>query len=296
MKSTSRVRADLALWFITAIWGATFVTVKGALQDADTFSFLALRFTLGAVAAALVARRALLDARVWKSGSLLGLLMFAGYALQTLGLSTISASRSAFITGLTVVFVPLASLLLSRGEVRLPRSTLASIPLAALGLWWLTGASLSDPFSRGDLLTLGCAVAYGFHIALTGRLNPELAPMAVVTVQLAVTALLSALALPFTSPHVNPTTALLGAVVLTGLLASTLAIAIQVWAQARTSAVRAAVIYSLEPVFAVAWSVLLGLGWPQRSELLGGGLVIAAVLLSELGGAPGPVAPRPSDT
>jgi drug/metabolite transporter (DMT)-like permease len=139
---------------------------------------------------------------------------------------------------------------------------------------------------------LGCAVAYGFHIALTGRLNKDLGPMAVVTVQLGVTALLSALALPFTTPRLNPTPALLGAVLLTGILASTIAIAIQVWAQARTSAVRAAVIYSLEPVFAVAYSIALGFGWPHRTELLGGAIVIAAVLLSELGS----VAPRTAGT
>lgn len=286
------VPADLALWLITAIWGATFVTVKGALQDADTFSFLALRFGVGALAAALVARRGLLDSRVWRSGSVLGVLLFAGYALQTAGLSTISASRSAFITGLTVVFVPFASLVVARGDFRFPRATIASIPLAALGLWFLTGADLKEPFSRGDLLTLGCAVAYGFHIAMTGRINKDLAPMAVVTVQLGVTALLSALALPFTTPHLNPTPTLLGAVLLTGVLASTIAIAIQVWAQARTSAVRAAVIYSLEPVFAVAYSIALGFGWPHRTELLGGAIVIAAVLLSELGS----VAPRTADT
>jgi drug/metabolite transporter (DMT)-like permease len=106
-----------------------------------------------------------------------------------------------------------------------------------------------------------------------------------VAVQLLVVAVLSGLGRLMTPTHLTLTPGYLGAVALTGLVASTLGIAVQVWAQARTAAVRAGVIYSLEPVFAVAWGLALGGPWPVAAELLGGALLLAAVLVSELGAA-----------
>lgn len=283
-------RADLALLGITAIWGGTFVTVKDALTQADSFTFLTLRFLLGAGSAALLARGALLDLRVWRRGGVLGVLLFGGYALQTVGLESTSPSRSAFITGLTVLFVPFASALINRLPPRqatepLRRAALVSVLIAAVGLWQLTGVDLSQPFSQGDLLTLGCAVVYGFHIAAMGRLGVGVSPTALVVVQMLVTCVLSAVARGFVTTRFTPSSSLLVGVLITGLLASTCALSVQVWAQARTSAVRAAVIYALEPVFAVAYLAALGRGWPDAHELLGGALVIVAVVIAEFGRA-----------
>ncbi len=282
--------ADAALLAITVIWGATFVTVKGALDDSDPFTFLTWRFTLGALSAALLAGRHLRELEVWRRGLPLGVLMFLGYALQTLGLQTTSPARSAFLTGLTVVFVPFATRVVARLPPRQPLEPVKlaawlSLGLAAAGLWQLSGVDLLAPWSAGDLLTLACAVAYGFHIAATGRAAPGVHPLALVTVQLTVTAACSATATLVVPTRLTLTPSFLGAVALTGLVASTFAISVQVWAQARTAAVRAAVIYSLEPVFAVAWGLALGNPWPLRAELVGGGLLIAAVLVSELGAA-----------
>ncbi len=288
----STLRADVALLAVTAVWGGTFVTVKDALGAADPFTFLALRFSVGALAAAALAGPSLRDARVLRHGAVLGLLLFAGYALQTLGLATITPSRSAFITGLTVVFVPFTSAAVAAWPPstpwRLPRASLLSVPIAAVGLWRLTGVDLTAPLARGDLLTLGCAVAYACHVAATGRLARGLPPMATVAVQLFVVAALSSLTVPWVEHRLVLGPSLVGAVLLTGLVASALAISVQVWAQAHTSALRAAVIFSLEPAFALAFAVVLGLGWPQRDELVGGALVVAAVLVSELGGLLGP--------
>jgi drug/metabolite transporter (DMT)-like permease len=286
----ARLGADAALLLITAVWGGTFVTVKDALTSADTFTFLTLRFLLGAATAALIARGDLKDPRVWRRGGALGVLVFGGYAFQTVGLESTSPSRSAFITGLTVIFVPFATGLVARLPPRQPIERLgpwsiAAVVIAGVGLWQLTGVDLSQPFSRGDLLTLGCALVYSVHVAATSRLAKDVAPMALVTVQLLVTCVLSAAMLPFVERRFEPTSALLGAVVLTGVVASAFAIGVQAWAQARTSPVRAAVIYALEPVFAVAYVVALGRGWPSRNELVGGALVIAALLVSELGPA-----------
>lgn len=284
-------RADLALLAITALWGATFITVKSALSYASPMVFLVLRFLLGSTVAAALARGELRDAKVWRRGSALGVLLFGGYALQTLGLEHTSPSRSAFLTGLTVVFVPFAAQLVAwlpprTAAPRVGASTALSVALAAAGLWWLTGMEASSAVSRGDALTVGCAVMYALHVAATSRFGQHVHPVALVSVQLLVTAGLAAGSLPFVDLHLEPTMALWGAVLLTGLLASALAISVQVWAQARTPAVRAAVIYSLEPVFAVAYGVALGEGWPGGQELLGGALVVGAVLVAELGGRP----------
>jgi drug/metabolite transporter (DMT)-like permease len=163
-KTRGSFTADAVLAGITAFWGATFIVVKDALDDADPLSFLVLRFGLGALGLALVARKGLLDPRVWKPGGVLGLFLFVGYALQTWGLKFTTPSRSAFITSLCVVLVPFVSTAMFR---RLPGwPSLLGAGLAAAGLAALTGG-LSGTVSVGDALTLGCAVSYAVHITLT---------------------------------------------------------------------------------------------------------------------------------
>lgn len=214
-----------------------------------------------------------------KVGLGLGLVLFGGYALQTLGLETTSPARSAFITGLTVIFVPFVSWRLN--AKRPPVRAFLAAGVALVGLQQLTGFSLSDAVPRGDALTLGCAVLYAFHIAGTGKYGKGVPSLPLTTVQLAVVSLLSSASLPFITRRFEPTPSYWGAVLFTGVVASAVAIGVQVWAQTKLTAVRAAVIYSLEPVFALAWSLVIGLGWPGRPELIGAGFIMAAVWLSE---------------
>ncbi|MDQ3267101.1 MAG: DMT family transporter [Myxococcota bacterium] len=281
-----RLRGDLALLLITAVWGGTFVLVKDSLDQADPFTFLTLRFSLGALAAAAIARGDLWHKPSVRYGLLLGVFLFLGYALQTTGLQHTTPSRSAFITGMTIVLVPFVSIVLFKRLPRIP--SLLGVGLAVLGLYWLTlaeGAASTSGTLRGDLLTFGCTVAYAFHIAWNERLAPKAKVMAMVTVQLTVVAVLSALCLPLLEVRLvwNPT--LLWGVVFTGLFASTLAIGVQTWGQARTTAVRAALIFSLEPVFAALYSVAVGREALGRRELVGGGLIIFGVAVAEVGNA-----------
>lgn len=288
----SRLHADLVLIGITALWGGTFVVVKDALGHADPFTFIAVRFALGGVAGAVLARRHLWPITaerrpLYGAGALLGAFLFLGFAFQTVGLQHTTESRSAFITGLAVVLVPLVSYGVFRRRPSLP--SMVGVAIAFVGLHVLTGG-LSEP-SRGsnvvtgDLLTLGCAVMFSFHIALTERFAPGKDALALVTVQLCVVALLAAVCLPFVQTRVSWTLPLLAAAVFTGLFASTLAIGLQTWAQARTTAVRAALVFSLEPVFAASFSVVLGREQLGRRELAGGLLTILAVLVAEIGNA-----------
>ncbi|MHB8877679.1 MAG: DMT family transporter [Myxococcaceae bacterium] len=270
---------------VTAFWGFTFVTVKDALADADPFSFLVLRFGVGALAATAIAGKSLLEPRNLRAGLSLSPFLFLGYALQTLGLELTTPSRSAFITGLAVVLVPFVSTALFRRWPKAP--SMVGVVLAVGGLWLLTGG-LGEPSTAtraGDLLTLGCAVSYAVHISLTEKLAPGRTVSAMVAVQLWVVALASAACLPFVHVRVEWTAGLVGAVLFCGLFASALAISVQMWAQARTTAVRAALIYSLEPVFAVGYSVLAGRESLGKRELAGGTLIVAGVLVAEAGAA-----------
>ncbi|MBN1205779.1 MAG: DMT family transporter [Myxococcaceae bacterium] len=279
----ARFQADGVLVLLTVIWGTTFVVVKDALGHGDAFTFLALRFAVGAGVLSLRAGRRLLSPGVLRRGAVLGGFLFAGFALQTVGLEDTTPSRSAFITGLYVLLVPLVVLALFR---RVPRvSSLLGVVLSAVGLYYLTRAEVgaAQGISRGDLLTLGCAVAYAFHIAFTERYAPKEGVEALVAVQLWGVALLSVLCLPFVEARVEWAPAFLGAVLFCGVVASAVALSMQMWAQARTSAVRAAIVYSLEPVFAGAFSVLLGYERLGGREWVGGGLIILGVLVSELG-------------
>jgi drug/metabolite transporter (DMT)-like permease len=268
---------------LTALWGLTFVTVKDALALADTFTFLALRFGVGAVVALTLARRQLRVPGVARTGAFLGLFLFSGFALQTAGLETTTPSRSAFITGLCVLLVPFVSWGLSGRRPPVP--ALLGVALAAVGLQALTGATFGGAFPIGDVLTFFCAIAYAFHVSLTERLARGLPAVAMVGVQLAVVSLLSVAALPFVSRRLESGPALWGGVLATGVFASALAISLQTWAQARTTAVRASLIFSLEPVFAAAYSAAVGREQLGRPELVGGGLIVGGVLVAELGAA-----------
>lgn len=257
------------------------MVVKDALDASDPFTFLAFRFALGAVACLLWARRRAIERSTLTNGLGLGLVLFAGYAFQTFGLESTTPSRSAFLTGLAVIGVPFVSWVLFR---RSPSwASVAGAFVAIAGLAHLTGFGLGDKLTGGDLLTLGCAVSYALHIALTEKLAKGGASVGLVAIQLLTVALLSAACIPLGTPRFHPTPAWWGAVATTGLIASALAISIQTWAQTRTSAVRAAVIFSLEPVIALAASVALGREQPGAPELVGGGLIVAGVLLSEVG-------------
>ncbi len=280
----ARLRADAALMVLTVFWGTTFVVVKDALGHGDPFSFLVLRFSVGAGVLSVLAGRRLLSPSHLRRGAVLGVFLFAGFALQTVALTRTTPSRSAFITGLYVLLVPVVMLALFR---RVPRvSSLVGVVLSAIGLYYLTGAEVgSAGGASGDWLTFGCSVAYAFHISFTERYAPKEGVDALVAVQLWVVALLSALCLPFTEVRVEWTPSFIGAVVFCGVFASALALSLQTWAQARTSAVRAGIIYSLEPVFAGAFSVLLGYEVLGGREWVGGGLIVLGVLASELGSA-----------
>jgi len=289
MSAAARVdarRADAVLVAITAFWGVTFVVVKDAVALADPFTFLALRFLLGAVLLTFVAWRSIRGAALVRAGVGLGVLLFVGFAAQTTGLQFTTPSRSAFLTGLSVLLVPFLSIAFHRH--RPPPASLVGVAFAVCGLWALAGGtSLGMPtgLGKGDDLTLLCALAFALHITLIERLARTHAPAPLVAVQLWTVAILSLVTLLVLGPRLQSTPAFWSAVLITGVGGSAVALLLQAWAQARTTAVRAALVYALEPVFAAAYSVALGREQLGLRELLGGGFIMLGVLVSELGAA-----------
>lgn len=276
--------ADGVLVVVTAIWGASFVVVQDAVRLADPFTFLVLRFTVGASVLTVRDWRALADRRLLLAGVGLGVILFVGFLTQTMGLQFTTPSRSGFLTGLSVLLVPFVGLLLFRKWPSPP--VLLGVVLAVAGLWFLTGgmAGSSGDTAKGDLLTIACAIAFAFYIVLlepAARLHRS-TPL--VAAQLWVVALLALLALPFVPRHLVASPALWWAVLYTGVLSTAVCLLGQTWAQARTSAVRAALIFALEPVFAAIWSVLVGRERLGTRELAGGTLIVLGIVAAELGG------------
>jgi len=277
-------RADLTLVAISFIWGATFVIVKDALADVSTLLFLALRFSFAAALLFVVFRRRLaapLDRRSLLGGMMCGSLLFLGYAFQTGGLRWTTASRSAFITGLYIVIVPLLAAALGRRWPRLME--LAAVGAAVSGTALLTSTQAGLNANAGDWMTLVCAFAFSAHIVAvahwTHRLNYEWLTLLQVG---AVAAWSMATFGWMETPRLEWTVKLGLALVATGALATALAFSLYTWAQRHTTATRAALIFALEPVFAglVEWA-WAGEKWSGRS-LAGAALILLAILIVEL--------------
>ena len=282
--------ADLALLLLTLFWGTTFSLVKEALEGASVGVFLALRFGVAAaiLGAVWAIRRDRVGAGFLRHGALLGLAMLAGFWLQTLGLRHTTPARSGFITGLSVLIVPFITRFALGRRVRL--ASWAGVALAVVGLLVLTrpfGDAVTPEVRLGDLLTFGCALAFAVQVIFTAEWSPRhpLAPF--VGVQVAVTLAGALLSLLVEGPRLAPASParFAGVVAFTGVLMTAGAFFIMNWAQRHTTAVRAALIFSLEPVTAALFSA-----WYWREplgpfELAGGGLIVLGVVLGELGGA-----------
>lgn len=295
-----RLKADLALTFCCLIWGATFVVVKQALDHASVFVFMATRFVLAALLMALIYRATLrkLDRATVRAGAQIGFFMFSGYIFQTIGLKFTSPSKAAFITGFGIVFVPL--LLAVFWGRRINAWVLGGAFAALVGLYYLsvpvTGFAA---LNLGDMLVLVCALLFAFHIIFVGHYTPHHSVAALSFLQVATSALLYVLALPLLAvtrwepPHADWSGSLISAVLITSVGATALAFSAQVWAQRYTTPTHAAILFSLEPVFAALTSYLVLDERLGGRALFGAALILAGILLAELKG-PAPAAPESS--
>jgi drug/metabolite transporter (DMT)-like permease len=296
-----KIQADLSLTFCSLIWGATFVVVKNGLDHASPFAFLAVRFTIAAMLMAVF--RPQVIARIQReeifAGMRLAFFMFAGYCFQTAGLQYTTAANSGFVTGSSVVLVPLL-LGIFWGRT-LTKWIYAGAIAALIGLYLLTVPVEGMRFlNRGDVLTFVAAGFYAVHIILVGEYSQEHSVSALSLIQVAGCAVMAWPLTGFASGiHWQPARLEWGwplstAILICAVFATAVAFTVQLWAQQYTSPGHAAILFALEPVFAVVTSYMLLHERMNTRSIKGASLVITGIMLAELLGEPAaPEAPEP---
>ncbi len=276
-------RAEIALALVSLVWGATFVLVKNALADISTVLFLGLRFGIASLILGAVyrARGGRITRKGVGAGILVGSLLYSGYLLQTFGLKYTSPATSGFITGLYVPMVPMLSAAIYRRPPGV--SEWMGVTLAAIGMSLLTLQSAHLRVGIGELLTLGCAFAFAWHMLALAHYSRKLGTDWLAFIQIASCAVIGLSSFAFVEPVVlRWTPAVILALGVTSIFATALAFWIQTWGQARTTATRAAVIFALEPVFAWLTSWLLEGEILTARAVAGATCILVGILLVEL--------------
>ncbi len=291
--------AEFLLATVTVFWGGTFPVVKDAIGQVPVLCFLWIRFALAAALLAAMARGQILrlGRRGWGRGMFLGTLLFLSYLFQTFGLERTTAANAGFLTGLNVVWVPLlAGPLL--GKRPGPGAKLGTV-LAVVGLWLLTGSAPWN-LGTGDLLVLLCSVFVALHVLGLDALTAGVDARALTFVQVATMAGLAGVGSLAFEPVTWPRTwsaGLAGAVLITAVFATVYAFWIMTTYQRYTTPARAALIYTLEPVFAALFSVWLAGERLTPAAWAGGLLIVAGTLAAELWTAAPPTrAPAPTES
>ena len=272
--------AVLALVLITAVWGVTFVQVKDAVALYPLFAFLAVRFWIATLTLAVpgLPRVRSLGRPGFVGGAFLGLLLAAGYTLQTAGLERTTVSSTGFITGMYVVLTPLIALVLVRSRIGLP--VWGGVALSTIGLAMLSGIHAGSV--TGDLLVLAAAAVYSLQIVLMERYAPRYDAVAFTFVEmLAAGVALGVVAAALGDLQLPHGWTVWGALLVTGVFASALAFLVQTWAQRRTSATRTALAFTMEPVWTAFFGYTLA---GDRLGLLGWGgcaVIMAGIVLAE---------------
>ena len=273
--------ALLALVGATAVWGSTFVVVQDAVEQMPVLPFLFWRFALATVVLAVLRPRAVfaLSREKRRHGVLLGLMLGGGYVLQTFGLLHTSATVAGFITGMFVVFTPLIGWVVLGEPIAAPVWWAVGVATVGLALISLDGFSIG----LGELLTLGAAAMYAGQIVGLDRWSTASDAYGLTVLQLAVVAVMCLVTSPLQGGLVLPPSAgVWVAIVFLALAATALAFLAQTWAQTHMSAPRAAIVLTLEPVFAGVFGVLVG-GDELTGRIVAGGLcIVVAMYLVEL--------------
>ena len=304
MNNLNRLTAVFGMLFLAIIWGGTFAGIKFVLQTGlSVGALITIRFALGAVfmGAVMLLLKKTLDRQSLIDGTILGLILVAIFWLQVDGLRFTTASKSGFITGLSVIFTPLVSILLKE-KFKFAHGLGAMV--ACLGLFFLV-RDPSAPFggwNRGDTETLLCAILCGFHITLTARMSRRSSPWVIALMQIVIVAVLSWILTAALPANASAGQSMAGfgtlaealkhpavwyVLLYLALIATTLGFFLQALFQSKVTATEAAIIFSTEPVFAaiLATSGLIPLVHERLTltQISGGALIIVAMLMSELG-------------
>jgi drug/metabolite transporter (DMT)-like permease len=276
--------ALIALVGITAVWGGTFLVVQDTIKRMPVMDFLTVRFSVATLVMFAIRPRCLsgMSRSAFLRAAALGIVLGLGYITQTYGLQHTSASVSGFITGMFVVLTPVMSwILLRRGA---NRNTIVAVILATFGLGLLSLRGWS--VGAGELLTLACAIFFALHIVGLGEWSAHYDAYSFALVQIGVVALITLVAAAPGGIALPPDRESWGAIAITAVLATAAGFLVQTWAQSLVPPTRAAVVMTMEPVFAGIFGVFIG-GNHMTARILGGAAcVLGAMFISEIKTAP----------
>lgn len=284
--------ADLSLLFVTVIWGMTFVIVQDAISFLPPIAFNGIRFLLASVLlilGLLIFERKQLkqfNFKVMASGVFIGFWLFLGYITQTIGLLYTTSSKAGFITGLSVILVPLFSLFFLK---QVPgKNAIFGVFIATIGLFLLTMTDVTG-LNRGDGFVFICAISFALQIILTGKFSGKYPTLLLTVIQIATVAILSILSSvcfenwrKALNPNLLFSKDVVIALVITSVFATALAFFVQTNFQKYTSTTRVALIFAMEPVFAA----ITGYFWAHEhlsySALFGCILIFMGMVFAEL--------------
>lgn len=310
--ATAARRASLALAATTLAWGSTFVVIRELVQPAEGGGFpplllLAIRFAIGVgfIGLLLLIKKTPFPAMAWKRGSFLGAVTAGGFAFQTFGLQYTTASRSAFITNVSLLLVPLFGVILGRPHPS--RSVWLGCIVALGGLYFLEfpwdaspsiAAATADAYLFGDLLTLGCAVFFACQILATETLSRSTPLLPLVFAQfLSCSAIAFVFSIAFGEcsreiPLPGGAAAAFWKIAFLGLFATSVCLLVQAWAQRNISATRAALIFMIEPVVATILAYIFLAEIFTFAQWVGAVFVFAGIFIAEIwvgGASPPPI-------
>lgn len=279
-RGSSNALPTLALLGVTATWGSTFFLIKDLLEEVPVLDFLAVRFAIAAVVLFLISPRAVLrlSRDELRHGVALGFVYGVAQILQTWGLQHTSASISGFVTGMYVVATPLLAAVLLREPVGRLAWSAVGVSTVGLGFLSLQGFSVSS----GVALTFAAAMLYGVHIVGLGSWSKPSNAFGLAVLQMFVIALVCSSATVGNGVTLPQSTGTWASLIYMALVAGALAMLAQTWAQAHLAPTRAAIIMTMEPVFAAFFAVLFGGDSLTFRMVVGGALVLTAMYLVEL--------------
>ena len=278
------LKYDLLPFLVTIIWGATFLVTKDTLKLVGPFTYLSLCYLVATVTLIGIFHRRL--ARITRAevlcGLLIGVVLFAGYGLQTVGMQWASVSRAGFITGLYVPLVPLLSLLFLRQRIAI--TAWIGVLLSLAGLFLLSvNTQFSLSIGLGEWLLLGCALAFAMQIVLISKFAPHMDAINLAIIQLALTAVLSLIAVPLHhEPLAAPPLLAWVPICLLGTIDMAFTLVCMNWVQQYISSTRATLIYSLEPLWAAFFGVLVAGDVLSLIAWIGCGCIFVGMIVGRL--------------
>lgn len=279
---TKQRKAEIILLSLTVIWGGTFAIVKGSLNQISPLFFISVRFLFAATILTILffPRLKTITLNEIQRASALGILLFLGFATQTIGLQYTTASKAAFLTGTMVIFVPIFQFIMERKAPNL--GNIIGVIIVSVGLYLLTSPKGAE-FNFGDGLNLVCAIIFAVYIVYLDMATQEGDPLNITYIQIVTNAFISIIAaLVFENIFIKVSANLIYAFLYLSLLATTFTLYLQTKWQKETTPTKAAVIFTIEPVFAAAIAYFMLnelIGW---MGVVGGAVIIIGLIISEI--------------